>query len=42
MDQKIRATTGQGRLFDSILETVGNTPAVRINNLGPKAKQTSG
>ena len=38
MDQKIRATTGQGRLFNSILETVGNTPAVRINNLGPKGK----
>jgi cysteine synthase len=33
-DTKIRTTAGRGRLFDSILETVGDTPAVRINNLG--------
>lgn len=32
----IRTTAGRGRLFDSILETVGDTPAIRINNLGPK------
>ena len=25
-----------GRLYQSILDTIGNTPAVRINNLGPK------
>ena len=25
-----------GHLYDSILDTIGNTPAVRINNLGPK------
>jgi len=31
----IRTTEGRGRLFDSVLETVGNTPAIRINNLGP-------
>ena len=30
-----RATTGRGRRFDSILDTVGDTPAIRINNLGP-------
>lgn len=30
----IRTTFGRGRLFDSILDTVGDTPAVRINNLG--------
>ena len=30
----IRTTTGRGRLFDSILDTVGDTPTVRINNLG--------
>ncbi len=24
-----------GRLYQSILDTIGNTPAVRINNLGP-------
>jgi cysteine synthase A len=29
-----RTTKGRGRLFDSILETVGDTPAIRINNLG--------
>lgn len=30
----IRTTVGRGRLFDSILDTVGDTPAIRINNLG--------
>jgi cysteine synthase A len=30
----IRSTGGRGRLFTSILETVGDTPAIRINNLG--------
>ncbi|HUH76080.1 MAG TPA: pyridoxal-phosphate dependent enzyme, partial [Devosia sp.] len=30
----IRTTKGRGRLFDSILETVGDTPAIRINNVG--------
>ncbi len=29
-----RTTTGRGRLFDSILDTVGDTPVVRINNVG--------
>lgn len=28
-----RKTKGRGRLFESILETVGDTPAIRINNL---------
>ena len=32
----IRTTTGRGRLFDSVLDTVGNTPVIRINNLAPK------
>ena len=31
----IRTTTGQKRLYDSVLETVGNTPCIRINNLAP-------
>lgn len=31
---KRRTTAGRGRLFDSILETVGDTPVIRINNLG--------
>ncbi|GLQ54012.1 PLP-dependent cysteine synthase family protein [Devosia nitrariae] len=30
----IRTTAGRGRLFESILETVGDTPTIRINNLG--------
>jgi cysteine synthase A len=29
-----RSTTGRGRLFDSVLETIGDTPCIRINNLG--------
>jgi cysteine synthase A len=33
--QTKRRTEGRGRLFDSILETVGDTPVVRINNLAP-------
>lgn len=31
----IRQTSGRGRLFDSILDTVGDTPAVRVNSLAP-------
>ncbi len=27
---------GRGRLYDSIVETVGNTPAIRINHLAPE------
>ncbi|TIM86764.1 MAG: pyridoxal-phosphate dependent enzyme, partial [Mesorhizobium sp.] len=33
--RKIRTTAGRGRLFDSIIDTVGDTPVIRINNLGP-------
>ncbi len=29
-----RTTSGRGRLFDSVLETIGDTPEIRINNLG--------
>lgn len=32
----IRTTKGRGRLFDSILDTVGDTPAIRVNNLAPE------
>ncbi|WP_299407269.1 PLP-dependent cysteine synthase family protein [uncultured Roseobacter sp.] len=31
----IRRTTGQGKLYSSVLDTVGNTPTIRINNLAP-------
>lgn len=34
--QAIRTTAGRGRLYDSVLDTVGDTPVIRINNLGPK------
>ncbi|TIV02285.1 MAG: pyridoxal-phosphate dependent enzyme, partial [Mesorhizobium sp.] len=33
--RKIRTTAGRGRLFDSIVDTVGDTPVIRVNNLGP-------
>jgi cysteine synthase A len=32
---ELRRTTGRGRLFESIIDTVGDTPAVRINRLAP-------
>jgi cysteine synthase A len=35
VDSGTRTTAGRGRLFDSILDTVGDTPTVRVNNLGP-------
>ncbi|MDX1609817.1 MAG: pyridoxal-phosphate dependent enzyme [Halofilum sp. (in: g-proteobacteria)] len=31
-----RTTGGRGRLYDDILETVGNTPCIRINRLAPE------
>lgn len=35
-EQSVRRTKGRGRLFDSILDTVGDTPVIRINNLAPR------
>src|SRR5262249_49592221 len=32
--QGIRSTRGRGHLFDSIIDTIGDTPVIRINNLG--------
>ena len=32
---QVRTTNGRGRLFDSVLETVGDTPCIRVNNLAP-------
>jgi cysteine synthase len=32
----IRTTKGRGMLYDSILDTVGDTPVVRVNNLAPE------
>ena len=34
----MRSTLGRGRLFDSILDTVGDTPAIRVNNLRVEGK----
>ena len=31
-----RTTQGRGRLYDSIIDTVGDTPCVRINRLAPE------
>jgi cysteine synthase A len=31
----IRTTQGRGRRYDSILDTVGNTPVIRINRIAP-------
>ena len=31
----IRTTNGRGRLFDSVLDTIGDTPVIRVNNLAP-------
>ena len=31
-----RRTDGQGRLYDSIVDTIGNTPCIRINKLAPE------
>ncbi|QMU59095.1 MAG: pyridoxal-phosphate dependent enzyme [Boseongicola sp.] len=31
----IRQTNGRGRLYDSILDTVGDTPVIRVNNIAP-------
>ena len=34
-ESTIRSTTGRGKLFQSVLDTVGDTPAIRVNNLAP-------
>jgi cysteine synthase A len=33
--QESRTTRGRGRLFDSVLDTIGDTPCIRINTLAP-------
>lgn len=32
---KSRTTSGHGRLFDSVVDTIGNTPCIRVNSLAP-------
>ena len=34
-NEKVRTTSGRGRLYDSVLDTVGNTPCIRVSNLAP-------
>ncbi len=31
----IRSTSGRGQLFDSVLDTIGDTPCIRVNHLAP-------
>jgi cysteine synthase A len=31
-----RSTEGRGRLYDSVVDTIGNTPCIRINHLAPE------
>ena len=31
----IRTTNGRGKLYDSVLDTIGDTPVIRVNNIGP-------
>ncbi len=31
-----RKTEGRGRLYESVVDTIGNTPAIRVNNLAPE------
>ncbi|MEP3329944.1 cysteine synthase A [Sedimentitalea sp.] len=35
-ENKLRTTQGNGRRYDSVLDTIGNTPTIRVNNLGPE------
>lgn len=35
MTGKTRTTKGRGRLYDSVLDTIGDTPVIRVNNLAP-------
>lgn len=30
-----RTTKGRGKLYDSVLDTIGDTPVIRVNNLSP-------
>ena len=31
-----RTTDGHGRLYDSVVDTIGNTPCIRLNRIAPK------
>jgi len=34
-DTNIRTTDGRGRLYDNVVETIGNTPCIQVKNLAP-------
>ena len=34
-DQSARTTEGRGQLYNSILDTIGDTPCIKINSLAP-------
>ena len=34
-DPGMRRTNGRGRRFDSVIDTIGDTPCIRVNNLAP-------
>ena len=36
MSYSARTTDGRGRLYDSILDTIGNTPCIRVTKLVPE------
>src|SRR5512145_2143489 len=31
-----RSTQGRGRLYDSVVDTIGDTPCIRVNRIAPK------
>src|SRR4249920_3735512 len=31
-----RKTEGRGRLYESVVDTIGNTPCIRVNRIAPK------
>src|SRR6185295_17394236 len=33
--QASRTTDGRGRLYDSVVDTIGNTPCIRLNRIAP-------
>jgi len=34
--RKVRTTEGRKRLYDNVMDTIGDTPCIRINSLAPK------
>jgi cysteine synthase A len=34
-DPNVRTTAGRGRLYDGVIETMGNTPCIQVKNIAP-------